>query len=173
MLLSRCRDSTMAPSRSECAERNILTRSSAADTAMHRVLDDADPLRVLRAIRFAARFGFELDPSLVEAAALPEVRVLTTISVSFMCEAPSFLSNTSQNLLADDFQHLQPGEASTHKSGDCGLKSGTPCNSIVQLFMRAAQIFRRQQCGRGTAAGRPCANRRRLIATAPPLPSAL
>lgn len=33
-----------------------------------------DPLRVLRATRFSARFKFALDPALVEAAALDEVR---------------------------------------------------------------------------------------------------
>ena len=35
-----------------------------------------DPLRVLRAIRFASRFGFSLDESLVEAARDTTVRVL-------------------------------------------------------------------------------------------------
>jgi len=33
-----------------------------------------DPLRILRAIRFATRFGFELDPELINAAKDPEVQ---------------------------------------------------------------------------------------------------
>ena len=44
---------------------------------MHRcnaTLCDADPLRVLRAVRFAARFSFRLDPELEHAAAEPVVR---------------------------------------------------------------------------------------------------
>ncbi len=33
-----------------------------------------DPLRALRAIRFASRYGFKLDPALIEAAKSPEVK---------------------------------------------------------------------------------------------------
>jgi tRNA nucleotidyltransferase/poly(A) polymerase len=33
-----------------------------------------DPLRILRTIRFAARFNLELDPSIIEASNLPEVQ---------------------------------------------------------------------------------------------------
>lgn len=33
-----------------------------------------DPLRALRAIRFASRYGFKLDPALIEAAKTPEVK---------------------------------------------------------------------------------------------------
>jgi len=41
-----------------------------------------DPLRVLRAVRFSARFQFELDPTLVEAASGDEVRVALRDKVS-------------------------------------------------------------------------------------------
>lgn len=33
-----------------------------------------DPLRILRTVRFAARYGLELDPGLIQAAHLPEVK---------------------------------------------------------------------------------------------------
>lgn len=35
----------------------------------------ADPLRVLRAVRFSTRFDFDLDPAILEAAASDEVRL--------------------------------------------------------------------------------------------------
>ena len=35
----------------------------------------ADPLRVLRAVRFGTRFGFTLENSLLDAAASDEVRL--------------------------------------------------------------------------------------------------
>lgn len=34
----------------------------------------ADPLRVMRAVRFATRFGFSPDPAIMEAASSQEVR---------------------------------------------------------------------------------------------------
>lgn len=42
-----------------------------------------DPLRVLRAVRFASRFGFSLDQSLVEAARDDQVRIYSYISINF------------------------------------------------------------------------------------------
>lgn len=41
-----------------------------------------DPLRVLRAVRFGARFDFALDPELVEAASSAEVRAALGTKVS-------------------------------------------------------------------------------------------
>ena len=35
-----------------------------------------DPLRVIRCVRFASRFGFEMVPELVESASDPEIQVL-------------------------------------------------------------------------------------------------
>ncbi len=51
-------------------------RKHALRRLTRRLLDNpcrADPLRVLRAVRFASRFGFELEESLLEAAADDEV----------------------------------------------------------------------------------------------------
>ena len=36
-----------------------------------------DPLRVIRCIRFASRFGFAMVPDLQDAARLPEIQVMT------------------------------------------------------------------------------------------------
>ncbi len=43
-----------------------------------------DPLRVLRAVRFAGRFRFRVDPALVEAASSSSVHVCILISFSFL-----------------------------------------------------------------------------------------
>jgi hypothetical protein len=54
---------------------------SNSENAAHCSLDSyaccgsVDPLRVLRAVRFAARFNFELEASLVAAASDAEVRL--------------------------------------------------------------------------------------------------
>lgn len=41
-----------------------------------------DPLRILRAIRFASRYGFDIDPDLIEAAQQPEIQQALTEKVT-------------------------------------------------------------------------------------------
>ena len=51
--------------------------------AMETLLDD--PLRVLRSIRFASRFGFAMSPNLLDACKNPRVHAALAQKVIFSC----------------------------------------------------------------------------------------
>lgn len=64
--------------RSRCrfaaALRHVHTLQLLPHRAQHAPAQHTDPLRVLRAVRFATRFGFELHADILEAAASERVR---------------------------------------------------------------------------------------------------
>ena len=112
----------------------------------------ADPLRVLRAVRFAARFGFTLDAELEAAASSPQVS--TAMCQLLHCSRQQYQPAP----LAYGGLLLQPGclEACIQIRDDIG----TGCTSHVnRTSMPSGAVM---HAGLGTAKGRPCASPRLL-----------
>lgn len=145
----------------------------------------ADPLRVLRAVRFATRFGFALEPSLAEAAASEQVRIQFDgaadwpLCFSSRCFISFFILHTLSFLFRLFYVHIHFFFVALVTSGEPGVAQTL---LLLQLQERAPQhtlhvhahdlavhtLFTRcccrpphwpaQPC---TAGGRPCASRRR------------
>jgi tRNA nucleotidyltransferase (CCA-adding enzyme) len=78
-----------------------------------------DPLRVIRCVRFASRFGFEMVPELKEAALDPAIQVGTSaVSITSSTEALTFPKDAlslkiSRERIGEELDKMMKGESDT------------------------------------------------------------
>ncbi len=127
-----------------------------------------DPLRVLRAVRFASRFGFALDESLVEAASDDKVRCVV------ICDLCSFLFFVGFGLGVEIRGSERKGSCRGWQPNWSALTETTPSRDDLLVFQRRfhggmkgneekieEEIMAWLPSPACTAGGRPCASRRR------------